>query len=55
MEGARPFNTVRDTAQSAGWDLVDFHVERGRMDDVFRQITLGNGTVTSGNTGKEMA
>jgi ABC-2 type transport system ATP-binding protein len=43
LDGARPFNTVRDTAQASGWDLIDFHVERGRMDDVFRDITLGEG------------
>jgi len=39
--GAKPFHDVRAAAAAAGWDLLDFHVERGRMDDVFREVTLG--------------
>jgi len=41
-EGAQIFQVVRDAAQAADWVVTDFHVERGRMDDVFREITLGD-------------
>jgi ABC-2 type transport system ATP-binding protein len=33
---ANPFQAVLDSARDAGWEVLDFHVERGRMDDVFR-------------------
>lgn len=55
VEGASPFNAVREAVQSAGWDLVDLSVERGRMDDVFREITLGESQNHSGAAAQGVA
>ena len=30
-----------ETARANGWEVTEMHVERGRLDDVFRAITLG--------------
>ena len=32
---------VSAAAQANGWQVIGMHVERGRLDDVFRAITTG--------------
>ena len=39
QEGAKPFADVHRLVEEAGWNLRDIHVDRGRMDDVFREVT----------------
>jgi ABC-2 type transport system ATP-binding protein len=39
-------HAVADKARDHAWSLEDMHVDRGRLDDVFRSITLGHGSVT---------
>lgn len=34
---------VAQLARARGWDLASFHVDQGRMDEVFRTITTGDG------------
>jgi ABC-2 type transport system ATP-binding protein len=39
-EGGRPVLTnVADLARTRGWEVTALRVERGRLDDVFREIT----------------
>ena len=41
-EGARSIvHTVAECAQTAGWEVDHLHVERGNLEEVFREITLG--------------
>ena len=37
-----------EAARANGWEVTEMHVERGRLDDVFRAITLGEDS--AGNT-----
>ena len=32
-----------EAARANGWQVTEMHVERGRLDDVFREITVGEG------------
>ena len=34
-------HTVAECAQSSGWEVDHLHVERGNLEEVFREITLG--------------
>ncbi len=34
--------TLSNAAKDQKWNLKEFHLEKGRLDDVFRQITLNN-------------
>jgi len=41
-QGERPpLAEVADLARAHGWELTDLRIERGRLDDVFRNITTG--------------
>ena len=40
--GRAPFMAISGLVQEQGWDVHELSVERGRLDEVFRQITLGN-------------
>ncbi|MBL4771790.1 MAG: ABC transporter ATP-binding protein, partial [Planctomycetes bacterium] len=42
--GQTILHAVSDKARDRSWSLEDMHVDRGRLDDVFRTITLGHGT-----------
>ena len=39
--GAPLAGPAGETARANGWEVTEMHVERGRLDDVFRAITLG--------------
>ena len=39
---------VSEVARANGWHVTEMHIERGRLDDVFRQITTGNGGTRDG-------
>lgn len=39
--GSSPFAAISQLAQEQGWPVEELTVERGRLDEVFRQITLG--------------
>ena len=39
---------VSDAARANGWHVTEMHVERGRLDDVFREITTGEGDASDG-------
>lgn len=39
--GKAPFATISDLVHKQGWAVSELSVERGRLDEVFRQITLG--------------
>ncbi|MEM7707780.1 MAG: ATP-binding cassette domain-containing protein [Pseudomonadota bacterium] len=39
--GTAPFGEISKLAQEQGWPVDELTVERGRLDEVFRQITLG--------------
>ncbi|MCP5021964.1 MAG: ABC transporter ATP-binding protein [bacterium] len=39
--GESVLHAVSDMARDCNWPLEDLHVDRGRLDDVFRKITLG--------------
>jgi ABC-2 type transport system ATP-binding protein len=41
-EGQSIIAAVTETVRSAGWPVVALHVERGRLDDVFRAITVSS-------------
>ncbi len=41
--GQNPYLDIVQLAQQQGWDVSELTVERGRLDDVFREITLGEG------------
>ena len=40
-DGASLVQPVSQLARERGWDVEELHVERGRLDDVFRDITMG--------------
>ncbi|KAA3605448.1 MAG: ABC transporter ATP-binding protein [Planctomycetota bacterium] len=40
-EGKPVIHEVSHHARQAQWEVVDLHVEQGRLDDVFRQLTIG--------------
>jgi len=40
---AAPVSEVGQAIRTHGWHLEELHVERGRLDDVFRAITTGGG------------
>lgn len=40
--GQSVLHAISDKARDCGWPLEDLHVDRGRLDDVFRKITLGH-------------
>jgi len=40
-EGASIVRTVADHAFGAGWEVEHLHVEQGRLDDVFAELTTG--------------
>lgn len=40
-KGEKLLHPVNALIHQHGWDVEDFHVETGRLDDVFRQITTG--------------
>jgi ABC-2 type transport system ATP-binding protein len=37
--GASLVTMVSQAAREQGWDIEELHVERGRLDDVFRLLT----------------
>ena len=37
--GARPYHAVNALIEQQGWEVDTLHIERGRLDDVFRQLT----------------
>ena len=39
---------VSATAHAHGWHVTEMHIERGRLDDVFRAITAGKGGASHG-------
>ena len=39
---------VSEAVHANGWPVTEMHVERGRLDDVFRAITTGNGDAGDG-------
>ena len=39
---------VSAAAHANGWHVTEMHVERGRLDDVFRAITTGKGDTSDG-------
>jgi len=41
--GAALAHTVSVAAQAAGWEVTELHVERGRLDEVFRSVTATGG------------
>ncbi|MBF2761527.1 MAG: ATP-binding cassette domain-containing protein [Ectothiorhodospiraceae bacterium AqS1] len=41
--GVVPTVAVADAARSGGWEVLEMYVERGRLDDVFREITTDIG------------
>ena len=42
--GSAPIaSPVSAAAHANGWHVTEMHVERGRLDDVFRAITTGKG------------
>ncbi|MDF1836376.1 MAG: ABC transporter ATP-binding protein [Planctomycetota bacterium] len=41
--GQSVLHAVSDKARDRDWSLEDMHVDRGRLDDVFRSITIGHG------------
>ncbi len=41
--GQAIFPHVQAHAQAQGWEVQAMHVERGRLDEVFREITIGGG------------
>ena len=41
--GVVPTVAVADAARSGGWEILEMYVERGRLDDVFREITTDIG------------
>ncbi|ABC31766.1 ABC-type multidrug transport system, ATPase component [Hahella chejuensis KCTC 2396] len=38
--GAAPLHAVNQLIHSHNWDVEELHVERGRLDDVFRRLTM---------------
>ncbi len=42
--GQSVLHAVSDKARESDWSLEDMHVDRGRLDDVFRTITIGHKT-----------
>jgi ABC-2 type transport system ATP-binding protein len=40
--GAKPVAKVSDLCRQKGWEIGELHVERGRLDDVFRSLTKGD-------------
>ncbi|MDX1571064.1 MAG: ATP-binding cassette domain-containing protein, partial [Xanthomonadales bacterium] len=42
--GKAPFMAISELARERGWPVDELAVETGRLDEVFRQITLGTGT-----------
>lgn len=42
-ENTSIFAQVSEIAQSKNWPITEFHVSRGRLEDVFRSVTLGEG------------
>lgn len=45
-KGASVFLAINELLQENNWEVHEFHVEKGRLDDVFRDITKGD--VTNG-------
>ncbi|WP_417516138.1 ABC transporter ATP-binding protein [Minwuia sp.] len=45
-QGRAIADQVAQLARARGWELDSFHVDQGRMDEVFRTITLGEKTPT---------
>lgn len=41
VNGESIFPAVQEAVRSAGWQVDAMHVERGRLDEVFRDITVG--------------
>jgi len=41
QSGASVLREVNQVIHQKGWDVEELHVEKGRLDDVFRQVTLG--------------
>ncbi len=41
VAGKTLFTTLNQLIQEHDWEVRELHVERGRLDDVFREITLG--------------
>ena len=46
--GASIAGPVSEAARANGWQVTELHIDRGRLDDVFRQITTGNGDASDG-------
>lgn len=40
-DGADVFATVRDHAEANNWSVTELYLEQGRLDQVFRKLTLG--------------
>ncbi len=45
-DGASIFTAVGDTARKNNWSVDELRTERGRLDDVFRDITTSNGAAS---------
>jgi len=45
-DGADVLGAIAESVSEAGWSLRELHRETGRLDEVFRQITLGSGSVS---------
>jgi ABC-2 type transport system ATP-binding protein len=41
QEGQSLFVAINALIQAQSWEVHELHVERGRLDEVFRSITLG--------------
>ena len=41
--GGNPFIAVSELARQHGWSIAELHLEGGRLDEVFRSITAGEG------------
>ena len=41
-DGAPVFTTVSHAVHEHGWEVEELYVERGRLDEVFRQVTAGS-------------
>jgi ABC-2 type transport system ATP-binding protein len=40
--GSSLVTAIGEAARTHGWDVTELHVERGRLDEVFRAITTGS-------------
>ncbi len=53
--GSAPFGAISELASKNRWPVQELTVERGRLDEVFRQITLGDDSQHSGENASQGA